>query len=216
MTDILDYLSTELLTPESRGVEPQVTAKIYLARHATPDWSRTDIRYDIPPGPPLTPHGEAEAVKLGEFLRDHGVKKIYASPLERTQRTAQLAAEILGLPVVTEELIAEWRRGENETDVTNRMNDFWEHICWESQRYGPVTLVTHGGPIKMMLLNLGLPRTMVDEYCRKFDRGNPVPPAGMWLATKHTHDTPWQLKFVFNPSGEIPEIQPPQPTTVYV
>ena len=193
-----------------------MTAKIYLARHATPDWSRTDIRYDIAPGPPLTPVGEEEAEKLGEFLHLQGVRKIYASPLERTQRTAQLAAEILGLPVVTEELIAEWRRGEDESEVAQRMNDFWERICWESERFGPITLVTHGGPIKMMLLNLGLPQATVNEYCRKFDRGNPVPPAGVWYASKQNSETPWRLELVFHASGEIPQIHTPDPETIYV
>lgn len=182
--------------------------KIYLARHATPDWSRTDIRYDVPPGPPLTAQGEAEARQLGEFLREAGVKKIYASPLERTQRTAQLAAEAVGLPVITEELIAEWRRGENETEVASRFSGFWERICAESEQLGPIVLVTHGGPIKVMLLNLGLPRATVDEYCRKFDRGNPVPPAGVWLAANASCETPWQLELVFTPAdgGKAPAV----------
>ena len=175
-----------------------MTVKIYLARHATPDWSRTDIRYDIPPGPPLTAQGEDEARKLGEFLRTKKISHVYASPLERTQRTAALAAAVLGLPVVTEELIAEWRRGENETDVAGRFNGFWERICRQSETEGPVLLVTHGGPIKVMLLNLGMPRAMVDEYCRKFDRGNPVPPAGVWLAANSTNETPWHLAMALN------------------
>jgi broad specificity phosphatase PhoE len=202
--------------------------KIYLARHATPDWSRTDIRYDIPPGPPLTEQGEAEARRLGEFLQPKGIAKVYASPLERTQRTAQLAAELLGLPVVTEELIAEWRRGENETDVAGRFNNFWERICRESEEGGPVLLVTHGGPIKVMLLNLGMPRPVVDEWCRKFDRGNPVPPAGVWLAANSTSEIPWRLALLFHPSGEIPAVSavptstsslttvPQETATVYV
>lgn len=186
-----------------------MTVKIYLARHATPDWSRTDIRYDIPPGPPLTDKGEEEATKLGAFLRDEGITKIYASPLERTQRTAELAAEVVGLPVVTEELIAEWRRGESDEDVTGRMNGFWERLCAESQRQGPVALVTHGGPVKMMLLNFGVPKSAVDEYCRKFDRGNPLPPAGVWLATNDTSDIAddgWRLQLVFVPSGQMPTV----------
>ncbi len=184
-----------------------MTVKIYLARHATPDWSRTEIRYDIPPGPPLTAEGEAEARKLGEFLQTAGVTKIYASPLERTQRTATLAAEALGQSPVTEELIAEWRRGEEASDVAGRFHGFWERICRESKKNGPVALVTHGGPIKVMLLDLGLPKAAVDEYCRKFDRGNPLPPAAVWLATQSADDEEaWQLELVFHPSGDIPPV----------
>ena len=64
------------------------TSAIYLARHATPDWNRRDIRYDIAPGPDLVPQGEAEAAQLGEFLRTTGVTRIYASPLVRTRGRA--------------------------------------------------------------------------------------------------------------------------------
>jgi len=196
---------------------PIVRVKIYLARHATPDWSRTEIRYDIPPGPPLTAAGEAEACKLGRFLQGKGISKIYASPLERTQRTAALVAESLGLPVITETLIAEWRRGENETDVAGRFNRFWEQICRESEEKGPVLLVTHGGPIKVMLLNLGMPRATVDEYCRKFDRGNPVPPAGLWFAANSTNETPWHLDLIFTPDASSTDCEESSPVeTVYV
>ena len=64
---------------------------IYLIRHATPDWSRTDLVYHLPPGPPLTAQGEAEAAKLGDFLRDMDVRHIFTSPLVRCLRTAEIA-----------------------------------------------------------------------------------------------------------------------------
>ncbi|MFN3332154.1 MAG: histidine phosphatase family protein, partial [Caldilinea sp.] len=73
---------------------------IYLARHATPDWNRKDIRYDVAPGPDLVPQGEEEAIKLGEFLHAVGVTQIVASPLVRTQRTAEIAGAVAGIPVV--------------------------------------------------------------------------------------------------------------------
>lgn len=195
-----------------------MTVKIYLARHATPDWSRTDIRYDVPPGPPLTAQGEAEAAQLGEFLRKAGVKRIYASPLERTRRTAEIAGGLIGVTPITEETIAEWRRGESEAEVSARLNGFWEKLYRESESVGPLAVVTHGGPIKAMLQNLGMSRATADEYCRKFDRGNPLPPAGVWLAMNSTIETPWQLDLVFTPQA----VTNPQPTpfaqtqTVYV
>lgn len=192
--------------------------KIYLVRHATPDWSRTDIRYDIPPGPPLTAQGEAEAAKLGEFLRAVGIKRIYASPLERTRRTAAIAGGIVGVAPLEEEAIAEWRRGESETEVAARFNGLWEKICTESTAIGPIALVTHGGPVKAMLLSLGLPQATVDEYCRKFDRGNPLPPAGVWLATGCATETPWHLELVWTPQETgVKPLQPALLTeTVYV
>jgi broad specificity phosphatase PhoE len=191
--------------------------KIYLVRHATPDWSRTDIRYDVPPGPPLTAQGEAEAAKVGEFLQTQGIKRIYASPLERTRRTAEIAGSVVGVTPMEEEAIAEWRRAENETEVTARFNGLWEKICRESEMVGPLALVTHGGPIKAMLLSLGMPRATVDDYCRKFDRGNPLPPAGVWLATG-SPTTTWQLELIWTPqaSTAAPTVPVMATQTVYV
>src|SRR5688572_17346761 len=95
---------------------------IYLIRHATPDWERTDIPYDIPPGPALTQHGEREAQQLGHFLKNAGIKKLYHSPLERCARTAQIASTIAGVPVLENNALAEWRKGETEAEMHNR---FW-------------------------------------------------------------------------------------------
>ncbi|MBX3015093.1 MAG: histidine phosphatase family protein [Caldilineaceae bacterium] len=195
-----------------------MTVKIYLVRHATPDWSRTDIRYDIPPGPPLTAQGEAEAARLGAFLQKAGIKRILTSPLERTRRTAEIAGRIVGVEPIVDEAIAEWRRGESEADVTARLNGLWEKLAGESAMAGPIALVTHGGPVKAMLLSLGMARATVDELCRKYDRGNPLPPAGVWLATCAATETPWQLELVFTPQAEATPAPPaPQSVqTVYV
>ncbi|MCX6046314.1 MAG: histidine phosphatase family protein [Chloroflexi bacterium] len=173
--------------------------KIYLVRHATPDWSRTDIRYDIPPGPPLVAQGEAEAASLGEFLRTVEAYKIYVSPLERTLRTAQIAAEIAQLPVFEEEAIAEWRRGESEQQVLERLMPFWDKISQESQENGPIVMVSHGGPVRAMLQHLKLDQAEIDFYRKQFDRDNPVPPAGAWLATQARFDDRWQLHLAFTP-----------------
>ena len=64
--------------------------KIFLVRHASPDWTRTDIPYDIPPGPPLSPKGEKEAAALAEYLKSEGVVKLYYSPFERSASTAKM------------------------------------------------------------------------------------------------------------------------------
>ncbi|MDQ3249075.1 MAG: histidine phosphatase family protein [Chloroflexota bacterium] len=176
-----------------------MTPHVYLVRHATPDWSRTDLRYDIVPGPPLTGQGEAEAVRLGEFLRESGAYKIYASPLERALRTAQIAGETANLPVVVETAIAEWQRGESELTLLERLLPFWETVCDESSANGPVVLVTHGGPVRAMLHYLKHEPLEIDYYRKQFDRDNPVPPAGAWLATRSRFDQLWQCNLVFAP-----------------
>lgn len=171
---------------------------VYLARHATPDWSRTDIAYDVPPGPPLTAQGEAEAERLGRFLTQAGVTELYASPLERTQRTAAIAGQLLGAPVQTEEAIAEWRHGESQELVLDRIQAFWEELAAANGVNGPVALVSHGGPIRLLLETVSGDPARIKEYCGRYDHGNPLPPAGVWR-TQRNGDGAWNVDLVFTP-----------------
>jgi len=171
---------------------------VYLARHATPDWSRTDIPYDIPPGPPLTDLGEAEAKKLGAFLADAGVIQLFVSPLERAQHTAIIAAQALGVPITTVDAIAEWRHGESEEAVLGRAHAFWKELFEDNPVNGPVALFSHGGPIRLLLETLSGDPARISEYLPRFDHHNPLPPAGAWRAQRQD-DGSWQVDLVFTP-----------------
>lgn len=64
--------------------------KIYLIRHGETEWTlsgqhtgSTDI--------PLTKNGEKQAKLLGEKLRGHSFQSILTSPLQRAQRTCEIA-----------------------------------------------------------------------------------------------------------------------------
>lgn len=173
---------------------------IYLVRHATPDWSRTDLPYHIPPGPPLTPQGEREAEQLGDFLRDMGVRQMWASPLERCQRTAAIAGAIAGAVVHEELRLAEIRPDERSPDVLARVWPAWVHAGECCLGLGPVALVTHGGPITTLLAELGLDARKLAQYQATFDRRNPLPPAGAWRAVRPAPDGPWSLDLAFTPA----------------
>jgi broad specificity phosphatase PhoE len=173
---------------------------VYLIRHATPDWSRTDLPYHIPPGPPLTPQGVSEANELGEFLKTIGIISIQCSPLERCARTAMIAAGHIGLEAQINGGLSEWRPGEKHDEVHTRIWPTWEEACRASAAGGPVALVTHGGPIAVLLDRLGLIPEALNHYKRLFDRNNPLPPAGVWHATRR-QDT-WQLKLAFTPASQ--------------
>ena len=177
---------------------------IYLARHATPDWSRTDIPYDIPPGPPLTEQGEAEARLLGEFLQDAQARHVFASPLERTQRTAQLGGEPLGLTHTTDHAIAEYRRDENDAGVFTRLMPAMEQAWALAKAEGPVVFVTHGGCVRVLLEKLGVLPDAIMHYRRQFDHQNPAPPAGVWAFTRDAEETAWQAELVFSPTALKP------------
>ncbi|HEY6762506.1 MAG TPA: histidine phosphatase family protein [Baekduia sp.] len=56
--------------------------------------------------PPLTPLGEEQAARLADAVRDAGVRAVWASPLLRARRTAEVAGAALGLePVVLPDLV---------------------------------------------------------------------------------------------------------------
>lgn len=180
---------------------PAHTPTLYLIRHASPDWSRTDIPYDVPPGPDLTPKGREEAQALGVFLRVAGVKKLYYSPLERSARTAQIAAAVAQVPAALEDGLAEWRNGETETEIHERFWPLVEAGIEESARLGPLGLVTHGGPVAYLLKRLGMDPDLLAQQRRLYDRANPLPPAGAWAARKNAQGT-WELELAFTP-GEV-------------
>ncbi|MBK8049248.1 MAG: histidine phosphatase family protein [Anaerolineales bacterium] len=190
----------------SDGIGPTV----YLARHGTPDWNMREIRYDIPPGPPLVPQGETEAGKLGEFLRDQGICKVYASPLVRAHRTAEIAAAHSKLPVTVLEGVAEMRRDESDEQVYQRFNPVFERVWAEAQTHGPIVIVSHGGPVRVMLDRLGIQTDFVWHYRRQFDSQNPLPPAGAWAVTRSPELGLWEAKLVFAPvpfTDYLPAVQ---------
>lgn len=172
---------------------------VYLARHGTPNWNMPGVRYDIPPGPPLVEQGEAEAARLGEFLASQGVRKVYASPLVRALRTAEIAAGVAGLPVEIVDTVAEYRREENDEAVFTRFNPFFLRAWGEAATHGPIAIVSHGGPVRVMLERLGILPDCIWHYRRQFDHQNPLPPAGAWSITTGREPGAWQMELQFTP-----------------
>ncbi len=172
---------------------------VYLVRHATPDWSRKDLVYHLPPGPPLTEVGEKEAGQLGEFLGAMGVKQLLSSPLVRCARTAELAAAVAGAEHVIDVRLAEQRPEEKPEEVLARIWPVWVHAGERCLTDGPVTLVSHGGPIQRLLTELGLDDKTLKHYKTQFDHNNPLPPAGAWRAVRPTPEGPWTLDLAFTP-----------------
>jgi len=179
---------------------------IYLVRHAAPDFDRRDLVYYLPPGPPLTPQGEQEAVELAGFLKTEGLTGLYCSPLERCLRTAQAVSVATGVPSLTEPRLAEAHPGESEADLQARVRPIWEKAVQESQTAGgAVALVTHGAPVAMLLKQLGMDRDTLSKYCQQFDHFNPLPTAGVWKAVRSAENQAWVLDLVFTPNKVLIE-----------
>ena len=81
----------------------------------------------------------------------------------------------------------------------NRFRPFWEKSIHESSQDAPIAIVTHGGPIAALLADLMMDAAELNFYKQQFDRGNPLPPAGVWFTTRSSHDVRWQLELVFTP-----------------
>jgi len=173
---------------------------LYLARHATPDWNRKDIRYDVAPGPDLIPQGEEEAAQLGVFLRDAGVTRIVASPLVRTHRTAQIAGAIAEAPVTIDEAVREYSREENDQIVFDRFHSRLAALFREAANQGPIAIVTHGGPVRVLLERFGIDRDQLWHYRRQFDHQNPLAPAAAWELTRAAPDAAWHMRLAFSPT----------------
>jgi probable phosphoglycerate mutase len=85
-------------------------ALTYLARHGETAWTisrqhtgATDL--------PLTPQGEAEAIRLGERLEGSAFAAVFTSPLQRAMRTCELAG--FGAAEIDPDLY-EWNYGDYE------------------------------------------------------------------------------------------------------
>ncbi|HYN90102.1 MAG TPA: phosphoglycerate mutase family protein, partial [Ardenticatenaceae bacterium] len=81
--------NTGLPEAVSGNGHPGPARTVFMVRHATPDWNRRDIRYDIPPGPDLTAKGREEAYQAGLYLKPYRIDVIYASPMARATQTAE-------------------------------------------------------------------------------------------------------------------------------
>jgi broad specificity phosphatase PhoE len=174
--------------------------KIFLIRHATPHWGHTDIPYDIVPGPVLSPTGEKEAEALATFLKSEGVVKLYCSPFERGTRTARIVSKINQIPYVEDKDLTEWREvDEPESHVRERMISIFERAAKESAKMGPIGLVSHGGPIALLLLELGVNNDELASYRKKFDTTNPLPPAGVWKVERRSGGEDWKFQLAFIP-----------------
>lgn len=171
----------------------------YLARHAAPrlNWPTP---YNELPGPPLSGLGRRQAAELAEFLAAQGVTVVYASPFARAHETAQAVAGRTGCPVVLLPDLREPGPGESREVKRARVLRGWQAIR-EAEHPGPVALVTHGTPVKLILQALNDGQVDLGRYV--FDYDNPLPPAGAWRAQRRGDR--WDLDLVFQPVEQLRE-----------
>ena len=118
------------------------SGKLVLLRHGETEWSKagrhtglTDI--------PLTVRGESLARRAGELVSDYTFSLVLTSPLQRAQRTAELA----GLRAEIDPLLVEWDYGGYEGRTTHEIRDELGYN-WSAFTHGVVRGQTPGETVE--------------------------------------------------------------------
>lgn len=86
--------------------------RVYLLRHGQVE-NPDNLLPGSKPGFPLSERGRRQIKALTAEMKAAGLKPavIFASPLLRTQQTAEIVSEAFGLPVKTDARLGEWNMG---------------------------------------------------------------------------------------------------------
>jgi 2,3-bisphosphoglycerate-dependent phosphoglycerate mutase len=107
---------------------------IYLIRHATYDETANGVELE---NPGLSAEGIRQAERLRDWLaRTHDIAAdaLIASSLRRAVETAETLAPALGLPVILEEELEEWR-GDNGSLSQEEFNARWQRLTEAQKPY---------------------------------------------------------------------------------
>ena len=124
-------LTAEQFTPLPQATATERLPVVCLARHGQTAWTISH-RHTGVSDLPLTPAGEAEAIRLGERIAGRTFAAVFASPLRRAVRTCELAG--FGSAAVVEPDLLEWNYGAYEGRTTAEIHA--EHPGWQLFRDG--------------------------------------------------------------------------------
>ena len=109
-----------------------MSRQLWLLRHGATEWALNG-RHTGSTALPLLPEGEAEARALGPVLSQQQFAAVFSSPLQRAQRTCELAG--LGDRMQICDDIIEWNYGDYEGITTATIREtvpdwtVWSHGC---------------------------------------------------------------------------------------
>lgn len=140
-------------------------------------------------------------MQLADFLNTHQIVRLYHSPFDRTAKTAQIVSAQNDIPCEEDARLAEWRgQVEPESSVRERMRAVFAFAAAEAPNSGPIGLVSHGGPLDLLLRELGMDLSELATYKTRFDTTNPLPPAGVWVVEQNQNASTWKFHLAFIPT----------------
>lgn len=141
-----------------------MTTRVLLVRHGATAASN-EGRFSGSVDVPLSAEGEAQAGALARRLVGTGIAAVYASPMVRTTRTAEVLAAPHGLAVTPVPELREishgrWE-GKTRADVERDLRD--EYLAWEAD---PFTFAPVDGESGLAVLARALPlmRAIVERH----------------------------------------------------
>lgn len=102
--------------------------RLILARHGQTASNIAKVLDSLPPGPPLNPLGQAQAVALGERLATEPITVVHASTAIRAQQTAAPVAAAHGLAVDVVEGVHEVFCGDLEGRADEEARERFDEI----------------------------------------------------------------------------------------
>ncbi|MBI5697832.1 MAG: histidine phosphatase family protein [Thaumarchaeota archaeon] len=84
---------------------------IIFLRHGQAQNNTSRVLAGRASGVPLTEKGINQANDIGKFLKSFDISHIYASPIERAHKTAEIVGEHIGLPTTVDERLYELEMG---------------------------------------------------------------------------------------------------------
>lgn len=145
-----------------------MTTRLYLVCHGATQLS-AENRFAGSVGVDLSEEGRAQVERLSIRLADDQISAIYASPLSRTQETANILARPHGLSPVLREGLKEISHGRWEGLTRTEVEAAFpgEYETWESD---PFTFAPEGGESGISVLARALP--VVREIVTKHEGKN--------------------------------------------
>ncbi|MBL8144804.1 MAG: histidine phosphatase family protein [Anaerolineae bacterium] len=98
--------------------------RVVFIRAGETDWNRLG-RWQGWVASPLNAHGQRQAHKLAQFIRNLGLSALYSSDLVRARQTAELLDEVLDFAVVYDERLRERNAGAWQGMTLQEMRDWY-------------------------------------------------------------------------------------------